>query len=50
MIATPPTPAARRTPNRRWLVFTAMLALIFGAGTLNVLFNVAAVPMIDEFG
>ncbi|MCS5721677.1 MFS transporter [Herbiconiux sp. CPCC 203407] len=27
-----------------------MLALILGAGTLNVLFNVAAVPMIEEFG
>jgi MFS family permease len=26
-----------------------MLALVLGAGTLNVLFNVAAVPMIQEF-
>lgn len=48
MFATPPI-TTRRSPNRWWLVFTAMLALIFGAGTLNVLFNVAAVPMIEEF-
>ncbi|SDZ47682.1 MFS transporter [Herbiconiux ginsengi] len=49
MITVPPA-TVRRSPNRWWFVITAMLALILGAGTLNVLFNVAAVPMIEEFG
>jgi MFS family permease len=52
MTASTMTPVQARTGhlNRWWYVVTGFLTLLFGTSTVNVLVNVLAAPMTEEFG
>lgn len=52
MSASALTPVQSRTGhlNRWWYVVTGFLTLLFGTSTVNVLVNVLAAPMTEEFG
>lgn len=50
MTTSSPLPLLQRPINAWWIAVSAAIALVFGAGTLNVLFNVAVGPVTKEFG